>query len=148
MTDRGKTASPLLLLALALLLGACSSQLAQEEDYGGFLTNYDQMTEMESTDGVKILGWRKPGLDLSQYHAVKVDPVAMSPNADIGKRIGAEELEQIRESLHIKMVVAGVRDRKCADHNRVVLGVVQGDMVGGISHPTLQLRFYGHDFGT
>ena len=104
MKDREIRLSGLLLMVTGLMLGACSAQVAQEEDFGGFLTNYDQMTEMESTDGVKILGWRKPGLDLSQYHAVKVDPVAMSPNADIGKRIGAEELEQIRESLHIKMV--------------------------------------------
>jgi hypothetical protein len=91
-------------LALLLLLAGCSSQVAKEENYGGFLDNYKQLTEMESSDGVMILGWRKPGVDLGSYHSIIIEPVVLSPKADIGERIETDELDTMRASLRQKMI--------------------------------------------
>ena len=90
-------------LTLFMLLTACSSQETQKENFGGFLTNYDQLREMESTDGVKMLGWRAPGLSLQNYHAILIEPVVLSPRADIGERIDADELKDLLVSLRQKM---------------------------------------------
>ena len=89
---------------MALLLTACSSQTVEEDEYGGFLPNYKQLEKMESSDGVEILGWRKPGLHLAEYHAIVIAPVILSPDAQIGERIPAAELEDMRKTLHVKMV--------------------------------------------
>jgi hypothetical protein len=89
---------------MTFLLTACSSQTVEEEEYGGFLPNYKQLAKMESTDGVEILGWRKPGLHLADYHAIVIAPVILSPDAQIGDRIPAAELKDMRKTLHAKMV--------------------------------------------
>jgi len=91
-------------LLLTMLVAGCSSQVAKEENYGGFLNDYGRLTEMESSDGVEMLGWRKPGLDLSQYHSIVVDAVVISPKASIGDGIDPAELAKIQTSLHQKMV--------------------------------------------
>ena len=91
-------------LLLTLLVTACSSQVAQEENYGGFLEDYSRLTEIESTDGVEMLAWRKPGLDISPYHSIVVNPVVIGPKATIGDRIEPAELAKIQTSLHHKMV--------------------------------------------
>jgi hypothetical protein len=86
------------------LLAACSSQTVQEDEYGGFLPNYKQLEKVKSTDGVEMLGWKKPGLHLAEYHAIVIAPVILSPDAQIGDRIPAAELEDMRKTLHAKMV--------------------------------------------
>jgi hypothetical protein len=86
------------------LLAACSPQTVKEDEYGGFLPNYKQLEKIESTDGVEMLGWKKPGLHLAEYHAIVIAPVILSPDARIGDRIPAAELENMRKTLHTKMV--------------------------------------------
>jgi hypothetical protein len=103
MTNSNPTAIALSLL-LTLLVTACSSQVAQEENYGGFLNDYSRLNKIESTDGVEMLAWREPGLDISQYHSIVVNPVVISPKATIGDRIEPAELAKIQASLHQKMV--------------------------------------------
>lgn len=93
----------LVILPLLLLLGACSSQGPEKEQFSGFLSNYDQLQKREAADGVEILAWVKPGLDLSAYQAVQVVPVVLVASPDIDERLNAAELEKIRKSLADKM---------------------------------------------
>lgn len=104
MTDQNLTYRIIAIAWMGFLLAACSSQVVEEENYGGFLPNYKQLAKMESSDGVEMLGWQKPDLHLAEYHAVIVAPVVLSPDAQIGDRIPTAELEEMRETLHIKMV--------------------------------------------
>ena len=104
MTDQQQTFRISAIACISFLLAACGSQTVQENEYGGFLPNYKQLTEMESSDGVKMLGWRKPGLHLAEYHAIVIAPVVLSPDAQIGDRIPTAELDDMRKTLHAKMV--------------------------------------------
>ena len=104
MTDQQQTFRISAIACISFLLAACGSQTVQENEYGGFLPNYKQLTKMESSDGVEMLGWRKPGLHLAEYHGIVIAPVILSPDAQIGDRIPAAELDDMRKTLHAKMV--------------------------------------------
>lgn len=59
------------LLALPFLMG-CASTGVQPVGYSGFLTSYDELSE---DDDAADLVYERPGLDLSAYNAIMVEPV-------------------------------------------------------------------------
>ena len=102
-----RSISPLLAAALCLsLLSACASQTAQEEEFGGFLSDYSRLTEQEASDGTRILAWVNPKMNAADYDAIIIEPVVLSPNSVISDQITPQRLEEIFDSLEDKLEVA------------------------------------------
>jgi hypothetical protein len=72
--------SALLLVVVAALLSACSTQQKidpEEQPYSGYLKHYDRL---KSLDGETAMRWVSG--DLKQYKKVYVEPVELFPNFD------------------------------------------------------------------
>jgi len=91
------------------LLSACATQTAQEEEFGGFLSDYSRLTEQEASDGTRILAWINPKMNIADYNAVIIEPVVLSPNSVISEQVDPQRLEEIFDSLEDKLEVA-IRD--------------------------------------
>ncbi len=99
----------LFIALLATLLAACSSQTAKEEEFGGFLSDYSNLTEQDASDGTRVLGYINPDIDTTKYTAIILEPVVLSPNSAITDQVSPERLQQVLESMDDKLEFA-IRD--------------------------------------
>lgn len=80
-------------LLAAALLASCASQAGSVQK-SGFLTDYSRLTPGGKDD--PILYYVKPGLDLSEYGKIEVDPVMIrASHADALKSVPREELSHL-----------------------------------------------------
>lgn len=68
-----------LLLSSVLLVSACTSTTANQENYSGFLSDYSQLQKVKLADGVPTMRWVSPDLKAGNYRKIFIDPVIVYP---------------------------------------------------------------------
>jgi len=67
-------------LCLASLgLGGCSSNVAQPDEYSGFLKDYSRLKEAKSPSGADVMRWVDPKLNVNQFTSVYIEPSQFYP---------------------------------------------------------------------
>jgi len=86
-------ALPLCLAALTLT--GCASKYVAPENYSGFLKDYKVLKEEKSPSGAPVMRWIKPGIDVSQFTSVYVEPSQLYPQPQPSEKIPQSTLDGI-----------------------------------------------------
>lgn len=85
------------LLSYAFLtLSGCSSNVAEKNQYSGFISDYSDLRTVEITSGHQLLRWVSPDYRLSNYKDIYISPVIYFPSPVPDSRVSAATLAQIR----------------------------------------------------
>lgn len=53
-----------------LLLSGCTSKVTEQDQYSGFLPNYNNLEEVMTTSGEKAMRWESPSWNANAYDTV------------------------------------------------------------------------------
>jgi hypothetical protein len=101
---------------LVVLAGACATtrSVREEAQTSGFLGDYSQLRPGE--DGQAQLVYAKPGLDLSGYRAIRVEPVALWGGEKM-KSLPREDQQRMVDSLHAALTSKLAQDWTLVDQS-------------------------------
>lgn len=87
------TLSALCLTTLGIT--GCSSNLAQPDEYSGFLKDYSLLKEAKSPSGVEVMRWVDPKLNIKQFTSVYIEPTQFYPQPQPTAKIPQSTLSGI-----------------------------------------------------
>ncbi|BBH44244.1 MULTISPECIES: DUF3313 domain-containing protein [Pseudomonas] len=81
----------------SLLLHGCASKYVEPDQYSGFLKDYSKLKEDKSPSGAAVMRWIKPGVDVSQFSSVYVEPSQYYPKPQPTEKIPQQTLTGITQ---------------------------------------------------
>ncbi len=115
MTTLRRSLPALLALALALAIACATTRAVREAPQtSGFLGDYSQMKTGEEAGGPAQLAYVEPGLDLSGYRAIKVEPVALWGGEKM-KALSRDDQQRMVDSLHAALTSKLAQDWTLVD---------------------------------
>lgn len=81
----------------SLLLHGCTSKYVEPDQYSGFLKDYSKLKEDKSPSGAAVMRWIKPGIDVSQFSSVYVEPSQYYPKPQPTEKIPQQTLQGITQ---------------------------------------------------
>lgn len=87
----------LALCLVSLTLAGCASKYVEPEKYSGFLKDYSVLKEEKSPSGAPVMRWIKPGIDVSQFTSVYVEPSQLYPQPQPSEKIPQSTLSGITQ---------------------------------------------------
>ncbi|NUT76962.1 DUF3313 domain-containing protein [Pseudomonas sp. C1C7] len=82
---------------LSLALSGCASKYVDPEQYSGFLRDYSNLKEEKSPTGEAVMRWIKPGVDVSKFNSVYVEPSQLYPKPQPTEKIPQSTLNGITQ---------------------------------------------------
>lgn len=79
----------------ALGLSGCASKLVQPDEYSGYLVDYSNLSEEKSPSGAAVMRWIEPGVDVSRYTSVFIEPSQLYPRPQATEKIPQSTLDGI-----------------------------------------------------
>ncbi|MGF1756472.1 DUF3313 domain-containing protein [Photobacterium sagamiensis] len=88
----------LFVMLFCVAVVACTSKIAEEKEFSGFLSDYSQLKSTKSfeEEGAPVLLWVSPVLPERSYTKVMIDPVVLYPAPQPGPQIRSEVLTGIQ----------------------------------------------------
>ena len=80
----------------SLLLAGCTSQITKEDQYSGFLPNYDGLQEVTTPSGDKAMRWVAPGFNPNAYNTMVFNKLEMYPAPSPDERVNMQTLETLQ----------------------------------------------------
>lgn len=74
----------------------CVSKVAQQEQYSGFLANYEGLEEQTTPSEQKVLRWVAPGFDPHAYSTVVFKQVELYPAPKPTERVNLQTLQDVQ----------------------------------------------------
>jgi hypothetical protein len=74
----------------------CVSKVTQEEQYSGFLANYQGLEEQTTPSEQKVLRWVSPGFDPHAYSTVVFKQVELYPSPKATDRVNLKTLQDVQ----------------------------------------------------
>ncbi|GLH34296.1 hypothetical protein BR1R5_36850 [Pseudomonas sp. BR1R-5] len=81
----------------SLLLHGCTSKYVEPDQYSGFLKDYSKLKEDKSPSGAAVMRWIKPGIDVSQFSSVYVEPSQYYPKPQPTEKIPQQTLQGVTQ---------------------------------------------------
>lgn len=79
----------------SLLLGGCTSKVADTKEFSGFLPDYTKLQKAESPSGQTVLRWIDPSADIKNYTNLYYEPIKFYPTPKPTPQISQETLNQV-----------------------------------------------------
>jgi len=90
-------------VALAgLLLGGCTSQVTEREQYSGFLSNYDNLQEVTTTTGEKAMRWVSPSWNPNAYDTIAFRTLEFYPAPKPNEQVNQQTLAELQDFMSRK----------------------------------------------
>lgn len=80
----------------SLLLVGCTSKVTKDEQFSGFLPNYDGLQELSSPSGQQVLRWVAPGFAPGSYSTVVFNQLEFYPEPKPNERVNVQTLEELQ----------------------------------------------------
>lgn len=80
----------------SVLLTGCVSKVTEQEQYSGFLPNYEGLQETTSPSGQKVLRWVAPGFKPEAYSTVVFDQLELYPEPKPTDRVSLSTLKDLQ----------------------------------------------------
>jgi len=81
----------------SLLLGACTSQVTEKEQYSGFLPDYSKLKEATSPSGHPVMRWIDPSFQPRTYSTVVFDSLLFYPAPKPDERVNRKTLQDLQQ---------------------------------------------------
>ncbi|WP_419710037.1 DUF3313 domain-containing protein [Pseudomonas sp. NFX224] len=79
-----------------LLLGGCTSKVTEKEQYSGYLSNYNNLQEVETPSGGTTMRWVSPAWNPHAYDTVAFTRLEMYPAPKPNERVNQQTLTDIQ----------------------------------------------------
>lgn len=86
----------------SLLLGGCTSQVTEREQYSGFLSNYNNLEEVTTTSGDKALRWVSPSWNPNAYDTIAFRTLEFYPAPKPDERVNQQTLADLQDFMSRK----------------------------------------------
>ena len=84
-------------LGALMLTTACTNITPVEQQYSGFLENYDDLTPVRTGDGADAMRWYTPTLADRRYTKLIVEPIRFYPEPQTSDQVSADRLTQLSD---------------------------------------------------
>jgi len=81
----------------SLLLGGCTSKVTEMEQYSGYLSNYNNLQEVQTPSGGTAMRWLSPSWNPKAYDTVAFDRLELYPAPKPNERVNQQTLDDIRD---------------------------------------------------
>ena len=85
-----------------LLLGGCTSQVTEREQYSGFLSNYDNLQEVTTTTGEKAMRWVSPSWNPNAYDTIAFRTLEFYPAPKPNEQVNQQTLAELQDFMSRK----------------------------------------------
>ncbi|MDI2590399.1 DUF3313 domain-containing protein [Pseudomonas sp. N3-W] len=79
-----------------LLLGGCTSKVTEQQQYSGFLPNYNNLQEVTTTSGEKAMRWVIPSWNPNAYDTVVFNRLELYPAPQPNERVNRQTLDELQ----------------------------------------------------
>ncbi|MGE8190251.1 DUF3313 domain-containing protein [Pseudomonas sp. NPDC086278] len=79
-----------------VLLAGCTSKVAQEQQYSGFLPSYQGLQELSSPSGQQVLRWVTPGFAPDDFSTVVFNGLQFYPAPQPDERVNRQTLQELQ----------------------------------------------------
>jgi hypothetical protein len=86
----------------SLLLGGCTSKVTEKEQYSGFLSNYNNLQEVETPSGGTAMRWVSPSWNPNAYDTVAFNKLELYPAPKPDERVNQQTLNDIQNYMTTK----------------------------------------------
>lgn len=92
----------------SILLSGCASKVTKEDQYSGFLPNYDGLQQTTSANGQPVMRWMADGFSPNAYDTVAFDQLVLYPAPKPNERVNLQTLQELQSltSSSVKNVLA------------------------------------------
>ncbi|WNN46819.1 DUF3313 domain-containing protein [Siccibacter colletis] len=97
------------LLAAALVLAGCSSNVTQSDKYSGFLKDYSDLQEATSASGKPVLRCVAPGFNEANYDSMVYNPIVFYPPPQPTAQVSQEMLDGVLNYTNTRMKEAAAK---------------------------------------
>jgi len=141
MISSNRTCIKVSAMVLFLALAGCSSKVAENQDYSGFLGDYSNLRPVTTTSGNQVLRWVAPDFNLNNYKDIYFAPVVYYPTPKPDARVSAATLEQIRlyTEQRLKSGVASHKQLSSQPHQG---GLILKTAITAVSAENKDIQFY------
>ena len=80
----------------SLLLGGCTSKVTEQDQYSGFLPNYNNLQEVTTTSGEKAMRWVSPSWNPNAYDTVAFMKLELYPTPKPNDRVDLRTLQELQ----------------------------------------------------
>jgi hypothetical protein len=80
----------------SLLLGGCTSKVTEKEQYSGFLSNYNNLQQVETPSGGTAMRWVSPSWNPNAYDTVAFNKLELYPAPKPDERVNQQTLADIQ----------------------------------------------------
>ncbi|MGJ7516302.1 DUF3313 domain-containing protein [Pseudomonas baetica] len=90
----------------SLLLGGCTSQVTEREQYSGFLSDYNNLEEVTTASGEKALRWVSPSWNPNAYDTIAFRTLEFYPAPKPDERVNRQTLAELQDFMSRKAKLA------------------------------------------
>jgi len=84
------------------LLGGCTSQVTEKDQYSGFLPNYNNLEEVTTASGEKAMRWISPSWNPRAYDTVVFNKLELYPAPKPNERVNQQTLDELQNYMTSK----------------------------------------------
>lgn len=104
------------LVAGAVMLAGCTSQITKPEKYSGFLGDYSGLKETKTPSGKTVLRWVDPSFKASDYSYVDYQPIVFYPKPQPTAQIDQQTLQGVLDYANSRIKPAIAQRMTITDH--------------------------------
>ncbi|MGH8350807.1 MAG: DUF3313 domain-containing protein [Pseudomonas sp.] len=86
----------------SLLLGGCTSKVTEKAQYSGFLSNYNNLQEVQTPSGGTAMRWVSPSWNPNAYDTVVFNKLELYPAPKPNERVNQQTLADIQNYMTSK----------------------------------------------
>ncbi|MFI3308252.1 DUF3313 domain-containing protein [Ewingella allii] len=129
------------LIAGAVLLAGCTSQITKSDKYSGFLGDYSGLKETKTPSGKTVLRWVDPSFNASNYSHVLYQPITFYPQPQPNAQIDKQTLDGVLDYTNNRLKSSIAQRLPLTDHAGPRTLIFKG-AITGVSTAAEGLQFY------
>ncbi|MHC8307046.1 DUF3313 domain-containing protein [Pseudomonas sp. PB3P13] len=130
----------------SLLLSGCTSKVTEQNQYSGFLSNYNNLGEVTTTSGEKAMRWVSPSWNPNAYDTVVFNKLELYPAPKPNERVNQQTLDELQTYMTSKAKgVLGQKYRVVSDTSAAPAGtkpLILRAAITGVSASNEGMKWY------
>ncbi|MBK5142252.1 DUF3313 domain-containing protein [Budviciaceae bacterium BWR-B9] len=126
----------------SLLLGGCTSKVADTKDYSGFLPDYSKLHKAESASGQEVLRWMDPSFKAQNYQNLYYEPIVYYPAPKPNAQVTQQTLDQVLNYTNQNVKAAFGQRLNLVNSPKTPNTLIFRGAITGVAASTEGLQFY------